>query len=379
LVGLCSGCTFYTACPTGGSGTQTPGGAGNGGNNGGGGGEPNSVVTGPTPAGQWVNVTDNLAQLPSECGNLSTMSSKPDEDVLIVSVAQQGLWSSTADGEKWQQLGTGKRSEIITNRGSGIIYDPTDANTFYESGIYNGNGVYVTHDDGVTFAKVGNITHNDYVSVDFTDPDRNTMLASEHEKRQALMYTGDQGDTWTEIGPKVPAEAKFCSFPLVLDASTFLLGCGVTQSGDGVSGIYKSTDTGETWTSVSPSQGGASAPLLASDGSMYWVTEFGGGMVRSEDQGDTWTTVVGPGVIINVAPVELPDGRIAVAAGRHILVSADHGATFRIATSDLGFDPAGITYSRFRKAFYAWHASCTSVVPSDAVMRFDFDYELDAL
>lgn len=377
LAAFASGCTFYTSCPTGSSGT--PAGGSGGTPTGGSSGTPDSVVKGPAPTAAWVNVTGTLATIPSECGNLATLASKPGEDRLIVSVAQHGLWSSTDGGDSWKQMGTGKNSEIITNRGTGVIFDPDDSDTFYEVGIYNGNGVYETHDDGKTFEAVGDITHNDYIGIDFSDPDRNTMLASEHEQRQALKYTADHGGTWTEIGQNVPAEAKVCSNPLVLDASTFLLGCGVTQSGDGISGIYKSTDTGESWTSVSPAQGGASPPLIASDQSIYWVTEFGGGMVRSLDEGDTWTTVVGPGVITNATPVELPDTRIAVLAGRRILVSADHGATYRIATADLGFDAAGIAYSAFHRAFFAWHPSCTAIVPSDAVMRYDFDYEADAL
>src|SRR5580658_874848 len=33
----------------------------------------------PTPTGDWVDVTANLANMSSACGNLSNLSAKPDE------------------------------------------------------------------------------------------------------------------------------------------------------------------------------------------------------------------------------------------------------------------------------------------------------------
>jgi len=213
------------------------------------------------------------------------------------------------------------------------------------------------------------------VSIDFSDPDRKTLLASGHETRQKLLWSTDQGETWTDIGPDTPEEATVCSYPFVVDANTFLLGCGVTLSGDGKSGIYKSTDAGASWDSVSPDQGGASAPLVASDGSMYWATQFGGGMVRSTDQGDTWEQFVPGGVIGNYTPSELPDGRIAVLSDRKILLTSDEGKTWQVVTTDLPFVATGFFYSPFRRAFYAWHFTCDDKVPDDGLLRYDFDYE----
>jgi photosystem II stability/assembly factor-like uncharacterized protein len=378
-----SGCTFYTACPPGGTngagaGASNTGGSSNqtGGNGSGSGGSP--VVLGPTPTGMWVNETSNLANMPSECGNLSYVTSKPDEDMLLAGIAQHGMWSSIDGGDSWQQLGTGAGSAPITNRTGFIAFDPKTPTTYWEVGIYNAGALFITSDDGVTFQQLGTIHHDDYVSIDFSDPQRKTMLVSEHEQKQALLWSTDQGATWTEIGMNEPAEATVCTYPYVLDSQTFLLGCGVVESGDGNSGVYKSTDAGGTWTSVSPNEGGASAPLFASDGSIYWVTQFGGGMVRSTDQGDTWTQVVPQGVISNFHPSELPDGRIAAMSGRAVLLSADQGATWQVVTTDLGFDPTGFFYSSFRKAFYAWHFSCDNFVPTDGLMRYDFDYQAPA-
>ncbi|MCX6905689.1 MAG: hypothetical protein NTW03_19850 [Verrucomicrobia bacterium] len=39
----------------------------------------------------WVNVTANLADMPSECGNLCLLSVVPGQDKIIAGIAKQGL------------------------------------------------------------------------------------------------------------------------------------------------------------------------------------------------------------------------------------------------------------------------------------------------
>ena len=84
--------------------------------------------------GNWVNVTSNLAGMASECGNMTYVSAKPNEDLVIAGVAQRGLWGSTDGGMSWHQLGAGGGSATITNRPGSIIYDPVRSDVFWESG-----------------------------------------------------------------------------------------------------------------------------------------------------------------------------------------------------------------------------------------------------
>lgn len=327
--------------------------------------------------GEWKNETSNLAGMTSECGNLSVLSVKPDEDMLIASVAQQGLWSSTDGGTTWTALGTGAMSDKVTNRGSSLVYDPDHPQTFYESGTYNGGGVYQTTDDGVTLLQLGDTTHSDLVSVDFTDPDRKTLLAGGHEQGHALSRSIDAGMTWANIGANLPDNTN-CTFPLIIDGMTYLVGCG--GYGGGIAGIGRSTDGGMTWTQVS-SSGGSRVPLVASDGSIYWSTAVNGGLARSTDKGVTWSQTVGTGVLMTDPPIELPDGRIAAVGSSAIVVSADQGVTWTAVTSEIPYiksvgynDAGGVLYSVPQKAFYVYHSDCGNSVPSDAVLRYDFDY-----
>ena len=150
------------------------------------------------------NVTGNLANMPSECGNLTLVMATPCSPQVIAGVAQQGLWQTTNGGETWEALGSGAGSAVITNRPSSIVHDPEHAGAFWTSGIYNGAGVYKSSDVGVTFDQLGDVGHNDLVSVDFDDPERKTLLAGGHEQKQTRTLERRWPD-WTNVGRELPA------------------------------------------------------------------------------------------------------------------------------------------------------------------------------
>ena len=326
----------------------------------------------PAPTGAWKNVTANLAGMASECGNLAFLSSKPERDLLLVGIAQHGLWSSANGGTSWSALGAGAGSAAITNRTSSIVYDPSNPAIYYESGIYNGPGVYRTSNDGQTFTALGAINHNDMVAVDFTDPDRKTLLASGHEQAGRLMLSTDAGTSWTDLGPKLPAQSGISSGVAVLDSHTFLMGTWSWNAGD-ATGIYRSTDAGMSWTRMVP-QGTRSAPLVTAGGAIYWALDDGKGLVRSNDHGASWQMTIA-GTVAGRTPVELPDGRIVAVGNQALLVSPDCGTTWQVATANLPYQPDNFAYSPYQKAFFIRHFDCNNPVPADAVMRFDFDYQ----
>ena len=328
-----------------------------------------------TDAGPWVNATANLAGLDSECGNMSSVTIHPGKDAVIAGIARRGLWVSADGAATFTPIGTGAGSDTILNRPSALIFDPDHAGTYWESGLYNGAAVYRTSDDGATFKQLGDINSCDLVSIDFADPLRQTLLAGGHEAK-ILFRSSDGGASWTDIAPKLPAGVGNTSFPHVVDAQTFLIG---TYSGSSP-GLYRSADGGQTWTLVSPTPI-SSKPVVASDGAIYWVLDGSRGIVRSTDKGATWTTVIGPGLVAATAAgvIELPDKRLVVPAAASLLISKDRGATWQRLGPTLPYTPAGVVYSPFRKAFYAWRFECVggsaNPVPADAIMRLDFDYQ----
>ena len=321
---------------------------------------PSAPVVLPT-SGSWSNVTANLAGAASECGNLTMVSGVPGQDAIIAGVANRGLFRSTNGGANWTAIGTGSGSATITNRASSIVYDPTTSNTFWESGIYNGGGVYRTTDNGATFQQLGSVTHIDQVAVDLTDPARRTLLAGGHEQAQKLWRSADGGATWTEIGVNLPAGTGFSTNPIIINSTTYLIN---TTSGyiQGTPGIYRTTNSGASWTKVSDLDAIGQAAVTPS--MIAWrVTN--GTVAVSTNQGQTWTA---RGNNISVPPVALPDGRLLAASNDHVVVSAD-ASTWTNVGPNQPFTPASITYLAARNAVFVSYGDCGNTVPNNAIAR----------
>jgi photosystem II stability/assembly factor-like uncharacterized protein len=300
------------------------------------------------------------------------LSPVPGQDKIIAGIAKRGLWQTTDGGATWTALGQGPGSDAIINRPSEIVYDPKNANVFWESGIYNSFGVYHTMNGGQTFEHLGKATHNDNVSVDFSDPQRRTLLAGGHEQSRTVWKSVDGGQNWTNIGATLPEGTKHSSNPLLLDASTYLV--NASGWGKGTGGVFRTTTGGATWTQVSALEANGT-PLSASDGSIYWQLVYDRGLIRSTNQGQTWTQVCGGGVIKGSRIIELPDGKLAVNGGKNIKVSSDHGASWTAVGEPTPVPIAGLIYAPARQAFFIWHWDCKDKVLTNAVWRHDHRIE----
>jgi photosystem II stability/assembly factor-like uncharacterized protein len=321
--------------------------------------------------GPWKNATDGIEGLPSECGNLSMVAALPDRDLVVASVAQQGLWSIAPGSDTWTRLGQGPGSAKITNRMSALITDPSAPNTWWESGLYNAGGIYRTDDAGVTFRQIGTLSSVQSISIDFTDPARATMLASLHE-RSTILRTSDGGNVWVDITPSLPPNTGYSTGPLVIDSKTFLLG---TSSGTGA-GVFRTTDGGTTWTTVR--EGGVIGnPLRTKSGELLWIAEGTQSLIRSSDNGLTWTKVSRSGVVSQLATglTVLGDGRLATLGNNVVIASSDDGATWRTVGPPTPFSPNGLVAAPKRHAIYAWKFDCqlgaNNPVLADSIVRLD--------
>lgn len=324
----------------------------------------------PAAAATWDNVTGNLANFPSECGNLTLLSIVPSTGAVMAGVAAKGLWVNSA-GTTWTQLGSGG-GDAILNRPSWIAYDPVTPANFWESGIYGNNtgGIFKTTNAGSTFQRLGStsspINHNDYVSVDFSDPNRQLLLAGGHEQAQTVYRSVNGGQTWTNIGATIPPNTKHTTHPLVITSQTYVVNAQGWNAG--AAGVFRTTNGGMSWDQVS-TQGPTGPPLVTANKSIYWAN--GGTLLKSTDGGASWNTV-GSGLQA-VTPVELPDGRLVSIGGNTLVVSSNGGSTWTPIGPTLPYSPAGVVYSPTRKAFFIWHWDCGNVVLANAIMKLDMD------
>ena len=138
------------------------------------------------PDGPFCDVGQRHGELGEHgirCGNLGLVSANPCSTMVIAGVAKAGLWGTEDGGKTWRKLGSGAGSAVITNRISGVVYDPAHPGTFWELGIYNGGGVYKTTNNGATFEQLGDVTHTDSISVDFSDPEDERRSLRDPTKR----------------------------------------------------------------------------------------------------------------------------------------------------------------------------------------------------
>jgi photosystem II stability/assembly factor-like uncharacterized protein len=298
---------------------------------------------------------------------------------VLAGVADHGVWSLGEGADAWRALGQGPGSAVITNRVSTIVYDPARPNTFWESGIYNGGGVYRTDDGGSSFQQLGSISHVDAVSVDLSDPAHKTLVAGLHEQT-AVMRSSDGGQNWTKISGSLPAGVGFTSSPFVIDAQTYLIGTNHENN----AGVFRTTDGGTTWTEVFKGAV-AGQPIRTSNDRLFWVVD-GGGVIASADGGVTWTTAARAGSVDSGAPylLEVAGGGLAAVGRTTVIVSSDGGATWHNVGATLPYRPAGLAYSPSRKTFYIWSIACdrtgttsttsgttTGGLPPDAIMQLD--------
>jgi photosystem II stability/assembly factor-like uncharacterized protein len=309
----------------------------------------------------WLDVTHNVGGEKWGAYGVHYMKAVPGSAEVIAGVGECGLWSSADGGATWKKLGGNE----IKNRPVRIVFDPKNPAIFWESGCY-GDGPFRTDDGGKTFMRLGKLAHSDGVDVDFTDPERKTLLLGLHEQSQSLQLSTDGGQTWKKIGDKLPADSNHSTDPIVIDAKTFLINTAGWKQKASL-GIYRSEDAGETWTKVSDF-GPAGAPLVASDGALYWQRIWGGGLLKSTDQGKTWNAI---SRTVKSNPIELPGKRLAALADKQIYVSSDGGLNWAKVGAPAPFKPNGITYSEKGKCFYAWRMSDNMKKAEPSIVRMN--------
>lgn len=311
---------------------------------------------------EWTNVTHDVGGEKWGYAGVCLLAAVPDSSAVIAGVSEAGLWRTDDLGASWRKLAPDD-PEQIRHRPHQIVFDPAEPRRFWISGSY-GASPFTTGDGGKTFQRLGNLTHMDGIGIDFTDPQRKTLVVGLHEQARSVHKSADGGKTWLKIGDGLPEDSNHSTDPIVIDAKTFIVNtAGWAQKKSW--GIYRTEDGGATWAKVSD-LGCASRALVASDGAIYWAICYGNGIVKSADQGKTWQKLAGPA---KFGPIQLGPGKIAALGGQQIYVSADAGQTWEKLADPLPFKPNGIAYNARSKSIYAWR-STEKKVP-DAILRWD--------
>ncbi len=220
----------------------------------------------------WANITDGKTDI-SSVGAITLAPSDPN--VIYVGTGESqlredltfgtGMYRSTDAGQTWQSLGLADAQQITD-----IVVDPRDADRAYVSAIGHAfgpnaeRGVFRTTDGGKSWTKVLFVDDSTGAQDLAMDPSNPRVL-------YATMYKF-QRTPWSMI------------------------------AGGGRSGLWKTTDGGDTWTEISRNPGLPRSPLgkIGIDVSrsnpqrVYASVEApdsSGGLFRSDDAGATWDRV----------------------------------------------------------------------------------------
>jgi len=226
-----------------------------------------------------------------------------------------GIWKSTDFGETWTLLSstTGinvwkfKNVKQLRIDSSGFIYAVTKAYNYKDGagGYYPDGGLYKSTDGGTSWTKINNSSTYYYNGTDVIPITSLIILFSTYGG--GIFRTTDGGTKWTKITSGLPSTG-FNRIALAQDpnnSNTIYAVFSSTSSSTptyGLEGIYKSTDAGVTWSTLS------TPPRLTSTGNKSYLSAQGwydnviavdpfnssniyvGGVetMKSTDGGSTW-------------------------------------------------------------------------------------------
>ena len=227
-----------------------------------------------------------------------------------------GVWRTTDAGMSWENVSDGFFNTVtigaiaVARTDANIIYVGTGEAPIRGVSTADGDGMYKSVDGGKTWTHVGleKTRHIAIVVVDPHDPDTVWVGAQgnawvESEERGVYKST-DGGATWRQtlfIDPRTGVHdlSQDRHNPNILYAGTWdhQRTPWTIRSGGPGSGLYKSTDGGETWRRLEnglPGLMGNTGVVVspANPSRVYAMIEAAeGGIFRSDDGGENWSRV----------------------------------------------------------------------------------------
>ena len=229
-----------------------------------------------------------------------------------------GVWKTNDGGSNWVQVSdtTFKSSSV-----GAVAVAPSDPNVVYvgmgeadiRSNISNGDGIYKSTDAGKTWRHVGLKMADAVSSIEVHPHNANIVYVAAlgnpfaPNKERGIFRTTDGGTTWQKVLYKNDSTGAAVveldpTNPRIVYASLWQAyrNSYTMSSGGPGSGLYKSTDGGDTWTNLSDKPGMPKGILgkiglavsPANPNRLYAMIENAkGGLYRSDDAGDSWQLI----------------------------------------------------------------------------------------
>ncbi len=229
-----------------------------------------------------------------------------------------GLWKTTDGGQTWAPMTDGQvhsasvGAVAVSESNPDLVFIGM-GETCIRGNIMPGDGVYKSTDAGKTWQHVGFAASENISKIRIHPTDPNTIFVAAFGKHSAanadrgVYKSTDGGKTWRKV---LYRDDKTAAIDIAFSRTTpdvmyaalweaFRKEYTMSSGGPG-SGLFKSTDGGETWTEITRNPGLPSgvvgrigvAVSDANPNRVYALVENeNGGLYRSDDAGATWTVV----------------------------------------------------------------------------------------
>ncbi|MBE0593700.1 MAG: glycosyl hydrolase, partial [Gemmatimonadales bacterium] len=227
-----------------------------------------------------------------------------------------GLWKSTDAGQTWDPVTDGQINSSSVGAVQVCEADPDVVyvgmgETELRGNIMQGDGVYKSTDAGKTWRHIGLGATQAIARIRIHPTDCNTVwvaafgVHSAPNSERGIFKTTNGGETWRKVLSRNDRTGAVDltvdpGNPAVLYAAlweAWRKSWGMSSGGSG-SGLFKSTDFGETWTEITRNEGLPKDGVIGKIGvavspaapwRVYALVEHEeGGLFRSDDGGMTW-------------------------------------------------------------------------------------------
>ena len=290
--------------------------------------DPNTIYVGAPSGGFWKSTdngatwTDHLNGL-TRLGVSSIVIDPTNPDIIYIGTGDRdggdvpgyGVWRSIDGGNNWTSRNTGMGNRTVYE----IIMDPSDSNTMVAS--TSGGRVYRTTNGGASWSSA-------YIG-------QNAKDIAYHPTNSNIVYAAgtmfhrstDGGITWTQITNGVPGSAQRIALAVSPNQPSWVY--LLAGDGNGLVGIYRSTDSGTSFSTRTTSPNILGYDVNGGTGSQAWYD-----LVIAADPTDAniiytgginiWKSTDG-GINMNIVAHWVGSGGInPVHADQHVLEFSPH-------------------------------------------------------
>ncbi|MBK8949995.1 MAG: hypothetical protein IPM68_14430 [Flavobacteriales bacterium] len=185
--------------------------------------------------------------------------------------AEGDLWKTTDGGANWATIGDAT-FQAATHSIRDLVLHPTNNQVLF---VCSDQGLYRSINAGANFTQVQN---GSWQELELKPGDPNTVYAIKQTvNRTEFWRSTNNGVSFTPVGtgwpaPASPDEQERTEIAVSAAApnTVYALCTGVADGGSGLYGIYKSTDSGSTWTFQCCGTGPGGAPAPTNLNLMGW-------------------------------------------------------------------------------------------------------------